>query len=98
MTKIRAMQADSFIMPNSTIMEDNTVSWDAKGVFMYLWSCPEDHEFIESEIAGYSSDDLETLKNALNELEQKGYLKRSMDNAGNEFIRLFDKPTSKGGN
>lgn len=60
----------------SIIQDDNDLSWKAKGIHTYLISRPDDWEFNYPDLVGRASDGITALKSGLNELEEKGYLKR----------------------
>ena len=58
------------------MVQDSSLSWKARGIFIYLWSQANEWQFYVSEIAKHSTDGERALRSGLKELEEKGYLKR----------------------
>ncbi len=56
------------------ILEDETISWKAKGILTYLLSLPEQKEMKLSELSRFATDGKTSLKSGLEELEEAGYL------------------------
>lgn len=74
MTKIRKQR---FTMLSNTVIEDERLTWKARGVFQYLYSKSEDWQFYETEVAKHSErDGRDSLRSGLEELERYGYLRR----------------------
>ena len=95
--KIKKVYQKSFTTVDNTVLNDTSLSWKAKGLFVYLWSQADEWDFYETEVVKHSTDKIASLKSGLKELEQQGYLKRQRkrDDKGhlkeNEWI-LFDNP------
>lgn len=95
--KIKKVYQKSFTTVDNTVLNDTSLSWKAKGLFVYLWSQSDEWDFYETEVVKHSTDKIASLKSGLKELEQQGYLKRQRkrDDKGllkeNEWI-LFDNP------
>ena len=70
-------------IPNSFI-NDTSLSWKAKGIFLYLASKPDDWVFNMDQIASMATDQGSALKTGVKELERAGYLRRErvFDGAG----------------
>ena len=95
--KIKKVYQKRFTTVDNTVLNDTSLSWKAKGLFVYLWSQADEWDFYETEVVKHSTDKIASLKSGLKELEQQGYLKRQRkrDNKGhfkeNEWI-LSDNP------
>ena len=62
--------------PNE-ILDDNDLSWSAKGIFSFIKSRPKNWEFFLNEILKHSKDKQTSTKNAINELCEKGIIKKT---------------------
>lgn len=61
---------------SNELVQDENLSWKARGIFVYLWSQANEWQFYVSEIARHSPDGERALRSGLKELEDRGYLKR----------------------
>ena len=77
MTRIRKDTKANITIINNTVVRDADLSWKARGIFVYLWSLPEDWDFYESEITKHATDGKDSTRTGLHELEDKGYLTRT---------------------
>lgn len=84
MTKIIKDIKNHYINIDQQLIRDESLSWKARGIFMYLWSQTDEWDFYAKEVAKHSTDGLDTLNSGLKELEQHGYLsrKRKRDKEG----------------
>lgn len=95
--RIKKQYQKGFTTVDNVVLNDTSLSWKAKGLFVYLWSQSDEWDFYESEVVKHSTDKIASLKSGLKELEQQGYLKRQRkrDDKGhlkeNEWI-LSDNP------
>ena len=95
--RIKKQYQKGFTTVDNVVLNDTSLSWKAKGLFVYLWSQSDEWDFYETEVVKHSTDKIASLKSGLKELEQQGYLKRQRkrDDKGhlkeNEWI-LFDNP------
>lgn len=84
------------ITPNDLLNNEN-ISFKAKGLFAFIQSKPDNWEFSAERIALQTKDGIDGVRTALQELEQHGYLVRSkyQDNKGYWHIEytLLQKPT-----
>lgn len=71
---IRERKDRNFTVIDNTCLKDERLSWKAKGVFVYLLSLPENWKIHYSEIATHAKDGRDSLRNAVNELKEFGYL------------------------
>lgn len=76
MVKIRKQYTRNFTLIDNGILDNEKLSWKAKGLFCYLWRQPDDWEYYESEVVKHSTDGIAALKSGLKELEEAGYLHR----------------------
>lgn len=95
--RIKKQYQKGFTTVDNVVLNDTSLSWKAKGLFVYLWSQSDEWDFYETEVVKHSTDKIASLKSGLKELEQQGYLKRQRkrDDKGhlkeNEWI-LSDNP------
>lgn len=68
-----------YVMINRSAIQDDNLSWKAKGVLVYLLSLPDDWRIYESELCTHSPDGLTTLKTSIKELISAGYIVREQD-------------------
>jgi hypothetical protein len=61
---------------NRTVLNDDRLSWKAKGLHAYMLSMPDDWVFYNEELAKHSTDGLSIIKSSIKELKQYGYLVR----------------------
>ena len=84
MTKIiKEFTKNYTVIPNN-LCQDKLLSWKSKGIFLYLWSLPDDWDYYQTEIATHATDGIDSLRKGLQELEKLGYLriKRNRDENG----------------
>lgn len=61
---------------NRTALNDERLSWKAKGIVAYMLSMPDDWKFYVKEIANHSKDGEDSLRTGIKELKECGYVKR----------------------
>ena len=83
--KIRKQYQKGFTTLDNTPLNDESVSWKAKGLFAYLWSKPDDWDYRVTEVARHATDGIGSTSTGVNELEQAGYLKRKQKNKNGVF-------------
>lgn len=76
MVKIKKKQNETFTIVSNKVIKDDKLSFKARGLFIYLWSQPENWDYYETEVVKHTTDGLASLKSGLKELENNGYLKR----------------------
>ncbi|BAK94166.1 DnaD domain protein [Tetragenococcus halophilus] len=76
MAKIEKIYDERFTRISNDLVQDEKLSWKARGIFAYLWSMPDDWEFYETEVSKHSIDGRGALRSGLIELEEAGYLTR----------------------
>jgi DnaD/phage-associated family protein len=65
-----------YVMVNKTCLQDNELSWKAKGLHTYIMSLPDDWKIYIDDLKNRSKDGREATSNILRELIEKGYIKR----------------------
>ncbi|WP_202703132.1 helix-turn-helix domain-containing protein [Flavobacterium sp. UGB4466] len=73
------------MVPN-TLLNDNTISLKAKGLFAFMQSKPEGWNFSVDKIAFQCKEAKSSISEGLKELELLGYLVRKKQQTGNGFI------------
>ena len=87
------------VAPNE-LLNDENISLKAKGLFTFLQSKPDNWEFSVERIAKQTKDGKNSVRSAIKELEEAGYLVRTPvkdENgrwAGYDYI-LFEKPSAE---
>lgn len=97
--KIRKQYQRGFTTLDNTPINDEQLSWKAKGLFTYLWSKPDDWDYRVTEVAEHATDGIGSTSTGVNELEKAGYLKRKQKNKdgvfGDSVWTLSEKPIFK---
>jgi hypothetical protein len=64
-------------MINKGLVNDQELSWKAKGILVYLLSKPDDWKVIEKDIIKQSKDSRDSVRSGISELIKAGYIIRS---------------------
>lgn len=73
----RAKRSRNFSIIGNDIIEDQRLSFKARGLLIYMLSKPDDWKFYSSELVKHSDKDgREAINNAIKEIEAVGYLRR----------------------
>lgn len=83
MTRMIKKHDNKFTIVSNNAVQDNRLSWKARGIFTYLWSMPDDWNFYETEVAKHATDGRDSLRSGLTELKKFGYLKRERERLSN---------------
>ena len=76
----------NYTVIDNTCLKDTNLTWKAKGLFCYLLSLPEDWKIYFSELVKHSKDGETSLRSAMEELEQTGYIvKEQIKNNKKQF-------------
>lgn len=62
------------IIVNKFVLDDNSLSFSAKGLFCFIFSRSSKSNFTYLDILSYSTDDYVTVKESINELVNSGYI------------------------
>lgn len=100
MTRMIKKYNNKFTIISNNAVQDNRLSWKARGIFTYLWSMPDDWNFYETEVAKHAIDGRDSLRSGLVELKKYGYLKSERERLSNGRLGssiwiLNDNPKSK---
>lgn len=96
---IRGKKQDNYTVLDNTFIKDCTLSWKAKGLMTYLLSLPQDWEIYMTELETHSSDGKDSLKSAIKELEEKGYIVKEQKTDKGKFAgysyTIYETPKRK---
>ena len=76
MFRVNKDKNNPYVMLNKGFLNDERLSWKAKGILSYLLSLPDDWQIYEVEIQKHSADGITSLKSGIKELMENGYIKR----------------------
>ena len=80
----RKKQKERFSIVDNKVIEDERLSFKARGLLIYMLSKPDDWKFYTEELAKRSNKDgISAIKTALNEIEDAGYLTRKQGHKKN---------------
>lgn len=71
----RVIKDRDFLVANTTSLKDETLSWKAKGIHLYMLSMKDDWNFSQRELATHATDGKDSLTAGLKELKEAGYVK-----------------------
>ena len=84
MAIIRQKRKERFSIVDNKVIEDERLSFKARGLLIYMLSKPDDWKFYTDELAKRSSKDgITAIKSALKEIENAGYLLRKQGHKKN---------------
>ena len=72
----------NYFILNTTVLQDKSLSLDAKGLHCYLMTLPDDWKIYLEEIQQHSLDQESSILSAMNELEESGYVKKVPEKRG----------------
>lgn len=85
MPKIIKKGNTGLTIASNKVIRDSFLTWEARGVFMYLWSQSDTWTYRAKEVATHSPQGIDKLNACLKELEAHGYLKRKRNRDGGMF-------------
>ena len=91
MNKIKKKES-SFTQVSNSFLRDNNISFKAKGLFCYMFSMSENWNFTLQSIATQQKDGLDSVKSAMDELKQYGYISYEKHSNGSGTYFLNDEP------
>lgn len=83
MARLKKHYTHSYTVINNSIVKDDSISFRAKGIFIYLWSLPDNWTFSILETARHATEGKSAVRNAIHELETHGYLRREQTRYNN---------------
>lgn len=103
MSVIKINKSTNFSIISNDVINDNRLSWKARGILVYLLSKPNDWTVKRNDLINNSEEDGErSVKSALKELVNLGYAKlkkgeyRDKDgkNKFGSFYDIYEQPVS----
>lgn len=82
MAKIIKKGNKNFTITSNKAIRDSRLTWEARGVFNYLWSQADEWTYRAKEVATHSPQGIDKLNKCLKELEKYGYLERKRNREG----------------
>lgn len=73
---IRVAKNNNYVVMNRTALNDNRLSWKAKGIMAYMLSMPDDWVFHMKELVTHSTDGERAFRAGFDELKKCGYIER----------------------
>lgn len=73
---IRVAKNSNYVVMNRTALNDNRLSWKAKGIMAYMLSMPDDWVFHMKELVTHSTDGERAFRAGFKELQDHGYVTR----------------------
>jgi len=74
--RIKKDKDNPYLMINKEPLNNAELSWKGKGLLAYLLSLPDDWKIYEDEITKHAKDGKDSLKSAIKELIELGYIER----------------------
>lgn len=74
--RVQKNKDNPYVMLNKEFLNNQDLSLKAKGLLAYLLSLPDDWQIYESEIVKHHSDGKDSLRSAIKELIDSGYILR----------------------
>lgn len=72
----RVEKNKNYVVMNRTALNDERLTWKAKGIIAYMLSLPDDWTFYIEEIVKHAKDGEAAFRSGLKELKDYGYVKR----------------------
>ena len=73
--RVNKKHTQNFTTTSNKILQDSRLSYDAIGVFMYLWSMPDDWQVMVKQVMKHNNSTEYSVRKALRELRDCGYMK-----------------------
>lgn len=94
---VKTKKEKNYTTLDNTFIKDVSLSWKAKGLMTYFLSLPDDWTINFSEIEKHSSDGRDSLRSAIKELKEHGYLiveqnKTEEGKFGEMVYSIFETP------
>jgi predicted transcriptional regulator len=73
------------------LIDDNSLTTNAKAILIYMLSKPDDWQFFELDITKHFKDNVKVIRRGIKELMDKGYIDRNkLRNSEGKFVYLYD--------
>lgn len=95
-----AHREKGFTQISNQTLQDETLTWKARGILAYLLSLPEDWRVYATEVATRSPQGLAALTSGIKELEKAGYIRKELvrDKSGKfegyQYI-VYERPVTE---
>lgn len=73
---IRVAKNSNYVVMNRTALNDERLSWKAKGIMAYMLSMPDDWVFYMDELMTHATDGKDSFRSGFKELKTNGYIER----------------------
>lgn len=73
---IRVAKNSNYVVMNRTALNDDRLSWKAKGIMAYMLSMPDDWVFYMDELISHAKDGKDSFRSGFKELKDAGYVDR----------------------
>lgn len=77
--RVSKSKDNPYVQIDKRVIQDDRLSWKAKGILSYLLSLPDDWEIYVSELITHAPDGVASLRSGMKELEDAGYLVKSLE-------------------
>ena len=93
-------QSLPFVQINNEFLNDDRLSFKAKGLFAYMFSKPDNWNFTIKSISTQQDEGVASIRSALNELKEYGYVsyKKNNDGSGEYYLMQVIEPQCKNPN
>ena len=95
----RVDQETDYTIVSNHILRDNTLSWRARGLFIYILSKPETWKVYTKDLINQATEGKYAMYKAMKELVEAGYIERSQivedGKFGNLIYKVYQIPCSK---
>jgi len=89
--RVKHNRDNPYVMINKKFLEDQNLSWKAKGLLAYLLSRPDDWVIMIGDLIDRSKDGRDAVYAGLRELERQGYIVRRPIRNEKGVIRFWEK-------
>jgi hypothetical protein len=99
MSVIRVEKTRDYTVMSNSHLRSKSLSLKAKGLLSIMLSLPDEWDYTVAGLATLSADGLDSVRNALKELEHSGYLIRSQTKSKGKFDKseyiVYEKPRTE---
>lgn len=82
--------AGNYFIASKYYVEDENISWKAKGIMSYLFSKPDDWQIYQTQLEKVSKDGKASVRSTINELIDSGYMTRQSRRKSNGDFDGYD--------
>lgn len=99
--RVSKNKENPYVIVNKNFINDESISWKAKGILLYLLSKPDDWRVYETDIVKHSTDGRDSVRSAIRELIKAGYIMREKVRnekgriVGSNYV-VFEVPSKDG--